>query len=62
MELDTKKNNGLIYSSLGMILTTFGLVLMTMDKSPWIYLTLCGLGVILAAFGAIKLIKSSSKK
>ena len=62
MKSNSKNGNGIIYSSIGLMLTAVGLVFMTMDKSPWIYLTLCGAGALLAAFGVIKLMKSISEK
>ena len=61
MNLKNNKGKGMLLSMFGMLSTIFGMAAMSMDTSPWIYLTLCILGVLLALFGVILMVMNPKK-
>ncbi|MFD2586673.1 hypothetical protein ACFSQJ_07005 [Croceitalea marina] len=57
-----KKNKGLIYTIFGMVFTSLGMLLLTMKKPAWMYLTSSIIGVLLALFGVIKIVLDNRNK
>jgi len=56
-----KKNRGLIYTIIGMVFTSLGMALLTMEKPAWMYLSSCVIGVLLALFGVIRIVLDNRK-
>lgn len=52
---------GLVFTVIGMLCTTAGMFLMINQMPGWTYLTACILGVVIAAYGLIIVLKSGRK-
>jgi threonine/homoserine/homoserine lactone efflux protein len=54
-----KKNRGLIFTIFGMLFTSLGMFLLYLEKPSWMYVSSSILGVLLALFGVIKILKDN---
>jgi len=59
--MNKSSQKGLIFTIIGMLCTTTGMFLMINQMPGWTYLTACILGVFIAAYGLVVVLKSARK-
>ncbi|NER16670.1 hypothetical protein [Spongiivirga citrea] len=59
--MNKSSQRGLIFTIIGMLCTTTGMFLMINQMPGWTYLTACILGVVIAAYGLVVVLKSARK-